>query len=83
MFYKIKRIKPLENYKIKITFENEEKKIYDAKYLALKFSDLKNEVFFKNAKVDKGGYGISWSDDIDISSESLYYIGKNIKKELI
>jgi hypothetical protein len=28
---------------------------------------LKNDAFFKSVKVDTGGYGISWNDEIDLS----------------
>jgi len=31
---------------------------------------------FEQVKVDAGGYGISWNDDIDLSCEELYQNGK-------
>jgi hypothetical protein len=51
-----------------IEFENEIKKRYDCKKLFRDetFSPLKDEVLFKSVKVDQGGYGISWSDELDI-----------------
>ena len=40
-----------------------------------KYLDLKNKVLFAQAKVDAGGYGVSWNDDIDISEYELWNIG--------
>lgn len=36
----------------------------------------KNEAFFKSVKVDSGGYGVSWNDDIDLSEYELWVNGK-------
>jgi hypothetical protein len=37
---------------------------------------LENESFFRQVKVDAGGYGISWSDTIDLSESELWLNGK-------
>jgi hypothetical protein len=39
------------------------------------FQLLKNDAFFKSVKVDAGGYGISWSDEIDLSEHELWTNG--------
>lgn len=79
MFYKIKDVKPLENYKLLVTFENGEIKNYDVKPLFNKWAVFKDLLsihgLFKQVKVDVGGYGISWNDDIDLSCNELYYNG--------
>lgn len=33
---------------------------------------LKTDAFFKAVKVDHGGYGISWNDNIDLSEYELW-----------
>ena len=33
---------------------------------------------FEQVKVDAGGYGISWNDEIDLSCDELYHNGKVI-----
>jgi len=33
---------------------------------------------FEQVKVDTGGFGISWNDDIDLSCDELYINGKDI-----
>ena len=64
---------------MKIKFENGITKVYDLKPLFDKweiFKELKNNDLFKNMKIDAGGYGISWNDDIDLSCNELYENGK-------
>jgi len=36
---------------------------------------------FKAVRVDPGGYGISWSDDIDISEYELWTNGESIANQ--
>lgn len=76
MFYKVKEVKPLKNYILEITFFNEEIKYYDVSNLFEKwdiFNELReNKELFNKVKVDKGGYGISWSDEIDLSCDELW-----------
>lgn len=79
MFYKIKNVKPLDDYRLLVIFENGEIKNYDVKPLFNKwevFRDLFSiHGLFKQVKVDEGGYGISWNDEIDLSCNELYYNG--------
>ncbi len=80
MFYKVSAVKALDNFILLIIFENGEEKYYDVKTLFDKFPpfrDLENvEGLFKQVKVDNGGYGISWNDDIDLSCNELWINGK-------
>jgi len=45
------------------------------------FERLKNISYFKSAKVDPGGYGISWDDDCDLSENELWTKGELINDE--
>lgn len=74
---KIKKVEVLENYMLKIIFDNEEVKVYDFKpnFKYEFFLQLKDYSIFKNVKVDVGGYGISWNDDCDLSEYELYIKG--------
>jgi hypothetical protein len=58
---------------------NGEKKIYDVSRLWDKemFAPLKNPSFFKNVKIEKGGYAVYWNDNIDISEYELWKNGRN------
>lgn len=79
MFYKIKNVKALKNYKLLVTFTNGEVKNYDVKPLFDKWDSFKDLVtikgLFQQVKVDDGGYGISWNDEIDLSCNELYHNG--------
>lgn len=72
---KIKSIKvDSQNYSIIVLFDNGVTKNIDfsGKLQEDFYSDLKNKLLFEQAKVDAGGYGISWNDDIDISEYELW-----------
>ena len=78
-FYKISEIESIGDLNLKIKFENGITKVYDVKPLFDKweiFKELKNNDLFKNMKIDTGGYGIIWNDDIDLSCNELYENGK-------
>lgn len=75
---KIKKVEVLEDYILKVFFDNGEIKIYDFKpnFQYEIFSQLKDYSIFKNIVIDTGGYGISWNDDCDLSEYELYIRGK-------
>ena len=75
---KVVDVMPLDNLILLVTFENGVKKKYDVKQLFDKFPQflsLENAIQFKNVKVDVGGCGVSWNDDLDISAEELWENG--------
>mgnify|MGYP001589917761 CR=1 FL=1 len=76
-FPKIVKVAPLPEKKLNVLFDNGKTKIYDCKQLLQKhkFYLLNEEPFFKSVKVDSGGYGISWNDNIDISEYELWANG--------
>ena len=79
MFYKIKSIKALPNYILRATFINGTIKYYDVKPLFDIWQPFKTLIYtkglFELVKVDAGGYGISWNDDIDLSCNELWENG--------
>lgn len=78
MFFKIKSIEILPDFIIRASFENDVIKTYNFKPLFAKypvFEPLKQESFFAQAAVDCGGYGIRWSDDMDIDAAEIWYNG--------
>ncbi|MGL5353217.1 MAG: DUF2442 domain-containing protein [Clostridium sp.] len=80
VYPKIKSIEVLDEYKMKVLFDNNISKLVDFKEKLKEefYIDLTNEILFKLATVDVGGYGISWNDDIDISEYELWTIGSEI-----
>jgi hypothetical protein len=77
MFLRIAKVTPLANKMLMVLFMNGKTKMYDCKQLLQKpgFFLLKDDVFFKSVKVDAGGYGISWNDNIDVSEYELWTNG--------
>ena len=68
-----KNVMVLDNYRLLIEFENDERRIFDVKpYLDDQFfAPLKNPGVFNTARV--GPITIEWAFDIDICPEELYF----------
>ena len=82
MFYKLKEAIALPNQMLSIQFANGTTKLYDIKVLQEKmpvFEALKDERLFSTVKVDPGGYGISWNDDLDLSCDELWEHGIEVE----
>jgi hypothetical protein len=63
---------------LRVRFANGDVRDYDfTPHLALRmFDELKNESVFRSAvKVDSGGFGLSWSDDMDIAASEIWLNG--------
>lgn len=78
MFYKVTAVTALPNYFLSVEFDTGEQKQYDVQVLFDKweiFKDLKKHSLFEKVQVDMGGYGVSWNDEIDLSSNELYENG--------
>jgi hypothetical protein len=80
MYLGVKKAKPLKNYEILITFENNEEKIFDLKpYLETGlFAELKNENLFKTVRVVFDS--LEWHNGVDICPEVLYNNSRRIDK---
>lgn len=81
MLHRICNVKPLDNYLLSVSFVDGEVKNYDMKKLIDKEPGLASLVDYKvfsEVKVDVGGYGVSWNDEIDISAEELWDNGIEI-----
>lgn len=78
MYPRIKSISVEDNYILIVTFENDIVKKYDFKPMLDRpeFCNLKDKLLFSSVKVDVGGYGISWNDDLDLSEYELWINGK-------
>lgn len=65
-------VKVLDNYNLLVTFQNDEKKIFDVKPLLSMplYQPLRNKALFKKAKAD--GMCLYWNDEIDICPDMLY-----------
>ena len=72
---KIENISILEDYKLKIIFEDNVNKIFNLEPYLNKgiFSELKDIEYLKQVKNNKTY--ISWPNEQDLSSDTLYYGG--------
>jgi hypothetical protein len=76
-FPKIKSVKPLPDYRLRVVFYNDMVVTYDCSPLLEEavFNPLSDQSLFNQAQVDSGGYGIVWNDDIDLSESELWLNG--------
>lgn len=84
MFHKVKEVHPLPGLLLNVQFVNGSTKLYDVTPLTQrfdKFRDLEKDHLFEDVEVDPGGYGISWNDDLDLSSEELWEHGESVETE--
>jgi hypothetical protein len=69
---KVLSVKPMEDYKLLLIFDDGKRCIFDVKPFLNKgvFKELKNIKTFNTVRVAWGS--IAWKNDIDIASEYLY-----------
>jgi hypothetical protein len=74
----IKAVKTIGETQLLVTFKNEIEKVYDCGHLLSRpeFHLLTIPAFFKAVRIDTGGYGISWSDNLDLSEYELWTNGR-------
>ena len=78
---KIVKIQPnAEKYILIVQFNNGITKEIDLSQKANEefYIDIKNKDLFEQVRIDAGGYGISWNDDIDMSEFELWNTGVEI-----
>jgi hypothetical protein len=87
MFHKVKEVKAIEDFKLQVCFDDKTVKIYDVVPLFDKcnvFEALRNNKdLFYAVKVDAGGYGISWNDEIDLSCNELWENGASVESKAV
>lgn len=71
-------VKTLPDHQLDITFENDERRIFDVKPFLDKgiFTELKDETYFKSVKVAFGA--VEWPNEQDFSKDTLYLLGTSL-----
>ena len=79
MYLAVKDVKPRQDYKLILTFENGEKRLFDmSPYLDLGiFKELRDENMFNTVRV--GFDAIEWANEADFDPEVLYEQGLKIE----
>lgn len=84
MTHRIKSVKPLDNAVLSVVFQNGVEKQCDMRKLYPIFPQFKDfdtvNGLFQQVKVDAGGYGVSWNDNLDLDAEDLWEDGVEIAK---
>lgn len=79
MTHRITQVGTLGEYTIIAVFQNGVEKKYDVCQLFSvipQFESLKMEQgLFEQVRVDVGGYGVSWKDELDLSAEEIWQNG--------
>ncbi len=85
MFHKVKEVHALPDNRLSVQFAEGQRKIYKMDPLKTEYpvfdSLCKDEDMFYQVRVDVGGYGISWNDEIDISSDELWDNGEVVESK--
>lgn len=74
---KISSVTALDGFRLRVRFDNGRETVYDCTQLLARpaFAALANPALFRTVRVDPGGYGVSWNDDIDLSEYELWTNG--------
>lgn len=84
MLHKVKKMEYLEDYKLKLTFNDKKEKIVDLKDLSERygpqtvFYPFRDLEFFKSVKLDKKLGTLVWPNGADLCPDALYREGKDI-----
>jgi hypothetical protein len=72
MYLAVKDVKPQDDYKLLLTFANEEVRLFDvSQYLEIgKFKELKDKSLFQSVRVHFDS--IEWANKLDLDPELLY-----------
>ncbi len=68
---KVKSVKPMENYRLYVVFENNTEKVCDIRQFldTGSFNELKDTQLFNQVK--NAGYSVEWPNELDLSSDTL------------
>ena len=79
MYLGVKCVQPLDNYKLLLTFENDERRIFDMSSYMEKgiFTELKDKNIFKSVRIKYDT--IEWGNGADLDPELLYEESKETR----
>jgi hypothetical protein len=76
MFHHVKEVMPMTDYILLVRFADGVEKQYDVKPLFNEITAFQPlsyvQGLFEQVRVDTGGFGISWNDEIDLACDELY-----------
>lgn len=82
LHHKIASVRPLPGLMLYVGFADGSYRRYDVRPLTEKWEPFQAFLsvprLFEQVQVDPGGYGISWNDDLDLSSEEIWDNGQEV-----
>ncbi len=83
MYLPVKKVQPLSDYKLLLTFGDREERIFDVSpYLSTgKFSELRNIAVFNSVTVKFDT--IEWANHLDMDPEFLYEKSVKVEREKV
>ena len=82
VFYRLRSVRPLSDYRLAAEFRNGITKIFDIAPWFDKFPEFKRlqkNNLFKRVFLDPMGIGVRWTRMLDHECNTLYYEGKKVK----
>lgn len=80
MIPRIKSVKPMKDYALEVIFDDGKKVLYDVKEdieMLPGYDELKNiHGLFEQVQLDESRTCLSWNEDIDLPSDTIYEYGK-------
>jgi len=75
---RIKQVQPKSGKILLVEFVNGVSKVYDCKPLLKSevFRPLEDEALFQRAHADSHGYGVIWTDEIDLAESEVWINGQ-------
>lgn len=66
-------VKPLDDFRLLITFSNNENRVFDVKpyFDYIQFKELQKPALFKTVHI--AGLSVEWQNGVDICPDELYY----------
>ncbi len=82
---KLQKVKPISKFKIWLQYRDGTEGTVDLSHLAHKgiFKAWDDEIKFEDAYINKESGALSWSEEIDLCPDSLYFKLKGIDPESI
>jgi hypothetical protein len=76
----VKSIRPLDDYRLEVVFENDERRLFDVKPYLYRgiFVRLQDRALFRAARVVAGS--VEWPGGLDLSYDTLYLESQPITK---
>ncbi|BCX87965.1 hypothetical protein MIN45_P0332 [Methylomarinovum tepidoasis] len=74
---RITAVEPCEDFRLKVIFTDGSVRLYDVRPLLElpAFRRLQDPDFFRQVRIEPGGYAVSWNDEADISEYELWRHG--------